>query len=123
MSIIAWIVLGLIAGFIASKIVNKVGQGFWLDIALGIIGAFVGGFIFESIRWNRGHRVQSLQHVSCSYRSHHCARRLPRCDRSPVSIEAFPRLSPPRWTRNHSRSFDHLRRPVAFRTAMATAFF
>jgi uncharacterized membrane protein YeaQ/YmgE (transglycosylase-associated protein family) len=49
MSIIAWIVLGLIAGFIASKIVNKVGQGFWLDIALGIIGALVGGFIFESL--------------------------------------------------------------------------
>ena len=49
MSIIAWIVLGLIAGFIASKIVNKVGQGFWLDIALGIIGALVGGFIFKSL--------------------------------------------------------------------------
>ena len=48
MSIIAWIVLGLIAGFIASKTVNKVGQGFWLDIALGIIGALVGRFIFES---------------------------------------------------------------------------
>ena len=49
MSIIAWIVLGLIAGFIASKIVNKVGQGFWLDIALGIIGALVGRFTFESM--------------------------------------------------------------------------
>ena len=48
MSIIGWIILGLIAGFIASKIVNKVGQGFWLDIALGIIGALVGGFLFES---------------------------------------------------------------------------
>jgi uncharacterized membrane protein YeaQ/YmgE (transglycosylase-associated protein family) len=36
MSVIGWIILGLIAGFIASKIVNRVGQGFWLDIALGI---------------------------------------------------------------------------------------
>jgi uncharacterized membrane protein YeaQ/YmgE (transglycosylase-associated protein family) len=47
MSIIGWIVLGLIAGFIASKIVNKSGEGFVLDIALGIVGAIVGGFIFN----------------------------------------------------------------------------
>jgi uncharacterized membrane protein YeaQ/YmgE (transglycosylase-associated protein family) len=47
MGIISWIILGLIAGFIASKIVNKQGQGFWLDIALGIIGALVGGFLFD----------------------------------------------------------------------------
>ena len=47
MSIIAWIVLGLIAGFIASKIVNKSGQGVIVDIVLGIIGAVVGGFIFS----------------------------------------------------------------------------
>jgi len=46
MSIIAWIVLGLIAGFIASKIVNKEGVGFFLDIVLGVVGAVVGGFIF-----------------------------------------------------------------------------
>ena len=46
MSIIAWIVLGLIAGFIASKLVNKTGSGLLLDIALGIVGAFVGGFVF-----------------------------------------------------------------------------
>ena len=47
MSIIAWIILGLIAGFIGSKIVNKSGQGFLLDVALGGIGAVVGGFIFN----------------------------------------------------------------------------
>jgi uncharacterized membrane protein YeaQ/YmgE (transglycosylase-associated protein family) len=46
MSIIGWIVLGLIAGFIASKIVNKQGEGVILDIVLGIIGAIVGGFLF-----------------------------------------------------------------------------
>jgi uncharacterized membrane protein YeaQ/YmgE (transglycosylase-associated protein family) len=47
MSIIGWIILGLIAGFIASKIVNKQGEGFFLDIILGIIGALVGGWLFE----------------------------------------------------------------------------
>jgi uncharacterized membrane protein YeaQ/YmgE (transglycosylase-associated protein family) len=48
MSIIGWIVLGLIAGFIGSKIVNREGQGFMLDIALGIVGAIVGGFLFNA---------------------------------------------------------------------------
>ncbi|HYC25011.1 MAG TPA: GlsB/YeaQ/YmgE family stress response membrane protein [Roseiarcus sp.] len=47
MGIIAWIILGLIAGFIGSKIVNKTGQGLFLDIALGVVGAIVGGFIFS----------------------------------------------------------------------------
>src|SRR5512132_1624419 len=48
MSIIGWIILGLISGFIASKIVNKAGEGFFLDIALGVVGAIVGGFIFSA---------------------------------------------------------------------------
>ncbi len=47
MSIIAWIVLGLIAGFIGSKIVNRTGEGLVLDIVLGIVGAVVGGFLFN----------------------------------------------------------------------------
>ncbi len=47
MSIIGWIVLGLVAGFIASKIVNRAGEGFIMDIVLGIVGALDGGFIFE----------------------------------------------------------------------------
>jgi uncharacterized membrane protein YeaQ/YmgE (transglycosylase-associated protein family) len=46
MSIISWIILGLVAGFIASKIVNKEGEGFILDIVLGVIGAVVGGWLF-----------------------------------------------------------------------------
>jgi uncharacterized membrane protein YeaQ/YmgE (transglycosylase-associated protein family) len=49
MSIIAWLVLGLIAGFIASKIVNKSGEGVILDIVLGIVGAVVGGFILNTV--------------------------------------------------------------------------
>jgi uncharacterized membrane protein YeaQ/YmgE (transglycosylase-associated protein family) len=47
MSILAWIVLGLIAGFIGSKIVNKSGEGLLLDIILGIVGAIVGGWLFS----------------------------------------------------------------------------
>ena len=43
MSFLAWIVLGLLAGFIGSKIVNKQGEGLILDIVLGIVGALVGG--------------------------------------------------------------------------------
>jgi uncharacterized membrane protein YeaQ/YmgE (transglycosylase-associated protein family) len=46
MSIIGWIVLGLIAGFIASQIVNRRGQGLIWDIVLGIVGAIVGGWLF-----------------------------------------------------------------------------
>jgi uncharacterized membrane protein YeaQ/YmgE (transglycosylase-associated protein family) len=47
MSIIAWIVLGLIAGFIGSKLVNKTGEGIFLDIAPGIVGAVIGGWLFN----------------------------------------------------------------------------
>jgi uncharacterized membrane protein YeaQ/YmgE (transglycosylase-associated protein family) len=49
MGIISWLLLGLIAGFIGSKIVNKSGQGLWLDIALGIVGAIVGGVLFSAV--------------------------------------------------------------------------
>jgi uncharacterized membrane protein YeaQ/YmgE (transglycosylase-associated protein family) len=54
MGIISWLILGLIAGFIGSKIVNKQGQGFWLDIALGIVGAIVGGFLFSEVFGTEG---------------------------------------------------------------------
>jgi len=47
MSILAWIVLGLIAGFIGSKLVNKSGEGVLLDIILGIVGALIGGWVFN----------------------------------------------------------------------------
>ena len=47
MSILAWIVLGLIAGFIGSKLVNKSGEGVLLDIILGIVGAVIGGWGFQ----------------------------------------------------------------------------
>ena len=52
MSILSWIILGLISGFLASKIVNKSGKGFLVDILLGIVGAVVGaGSSRSSERW------------------------------------------------------------------------
>ena len=48
MSIFAWIILGLVAGFIGSKILNKRGEGRILDIILGIVGAIVGGGCSET---------------------------------------------------------------------------
>ena len=48
MSILGWLVLGLIAGFIASKIVNHSGAGILMDIVLGVVGAFVGGWLFTT---------------------------------------------------------------------------
>ena len=47
MSIFAWIILGLVAGFIASHMVNHRGEGMFLDILLGIVGAVVGGWVFR----------------------------------------------------------------------------
>jgi uncharacterized membrane protein YeaQ/YmgE (transglycosylase-associated protein family) len=49
MSIIAWILLGLISGFIASKVVNGTGEGLILDMVLGVVGAFVGGAAFHLV--------------------------------------------------------------------------
>lgn len=47
MSFLAWIILGLVAGFIGSKIVNRRGEGILLDILLGVVGAFAGGWLFR----------------------------------------------------------------------------
>src|SRR5271154_57325 len=48
MPILTWVFLGLIAGFIGSKIVNRTGEGLLLDIVLGIVGAVVGGWLFNT---------------------------------------------------------------------------
>lgn len=48
MSFLAWIVLGLVAGFIGSKVVNNTGEGLFLDIVLGVVGAVVGGWLFTA---------------------------------------------------------------------------
>ncbi len=47
MSFLAWIVLGLVGGFIGSKLVNKTGEGIFRDILLGVVGAIIGGFLFN----------------------------------------------------------------------------
>jgi len=47
MTLLAWIGLGLIAGFIGSKIVNRTGEGVLLDILLGVVGAVIGGWLFS----------------------------------------------------------------------------
>jgi uncharacterized membrane protein YeaQ/YmgE (transglycosylase-associated protein family) len=49
MSIICWIVLGLVAGYVANKLVYGRGDGMALDIVLGIVGALVGGWLFNAI--------------------------------------------------------------------------
>ena len=48
MSLIAWLVVGLVAGWIGSMIVNRRGEGLIMDLVLGVIGAFVGGFLFHA---------------------------------------------------------------------------
>ncbi len=63
MSIIGWIVFGLIAGFVASKLVNKQGEGFLLDVILGIVGAVVGGYLmafFTGGEWQTHFDIYSM---------------------------------------------------------------
>ncbi|HEY2525837.1 MAG TPA: GlsB/YeaQ/YmgE family stress response membrane protein [Candidatus Binataceae bacterium] len=52
MGILAWLIVGLIAGFIGSKVVNRSGEGLVRDIILGIVGAFVGGIIFQALGYS-----------------------------------------------------------------------
>ena len=49
MSVVVWVLFGLVAGFVASKLVNSTGAGAWLDSALGVVGALLGGFLFNPI--------------------------------------------------------------------------
>ena len=62
MSIIGWIVLGLVAGFIGSRIINKTGAGFVMNMVIGIVGAVVGGFIFSAfgMRGVTGFNIYSM---------------------------------------------------------------
>ncbi len=61
MSILGWIIFGLITGFIASRLVNSHGAGCLIDIVLGLVGAVVGGYIFTAIG---GHRVTGFNFYS-----------------------------------------------------------
>ena len=52
MGILAWLVLGLIAGFLASVVMRGGGYGVIGDIIVGIVGAFIGGFVFSVLTGN-----------------------------------------------------------------------
>jgi uncharacterized membrane protein YeaQ/YmgE (transglycosylase-associated protein family) len=49
---LAYIIIGGIAGWLASKIVRGGGSGILLDIVVGVIGGFLGGFILERLGFN-----------------------------------------------------------------------
>ena len=49
MGFLSWIVLGAIAGWIGSMLVNRTGEGLFRDIILGIVGGLVGGWIFQAV--------------------------------------------------------------------------
>ena len=49
MSFFGWVVLGLIAGFVASKLVDGAGEGVLPDVLLGIVGAVAFGFLFSLV--------------------------------------------------------------------------
>ena len=46
-SLLSWLVVGLVAGWIGSMIVNRRGEGLIMDILLGVVGAFIGGYLFH----------------------------------------------------------------------------
>jgi len=62
MGIIAWLALGLVAEFIGSRLVNKQGEGMFMDIILGIVGAVVGGFVaqFAGFQGITGFNIYSI---------------------------------------------------------------
>jgi uncharacterized membrane protein YeaQ/YmgE (transglycosylase-associated protein family) len=64
MSILVWALLGLVTGFLASRIVKRRGTGIFLDLTLGVVGALVGGYLFTSLRGTPSYRLERLQRVS-----------------------------------------------------------
>jgi uncharacterized membrane protein YeaQ/YmgE (transglycosylase-associated protein family) len=52
MTLLGWLLLGLIAGFLASVVMRGGGYGIIGDIIVGIIGAFIGGFLFSVLTGN-----------------------------------------------------------------------
>lgn len=61
MGIFAWIVVGLIAGWLAGQVMKGGGYGIVVDIILGILGGIVGGWIFGALGiWHGGGMIGSL---------------------------------------------------------------
>jgi uncharacterized membrane protein YeaQ/YmgE (transglycosylase-associated protein family) len=52
MSILMWIIVGLVAGVLASMIVGGTGYGLVGDIIIGIVGSFIGGWAFRELHWH-----------------------------------------------------------------------
>jgi len=50
-TVLLWVVIGAIAGFLANAVV-KGGNGLGGDIVIGVVGAFIGGWLFHSMRWH-----------------------------------------------------------------------
>jgi uncharacterized membrane protein YeaQ/YmgE (transglycosylase-associated protein family) len=62
MSIIAWIIVGIIAGWIAEKVMGRE-HGLLTNLIVGVIGAFVGGFLLSTIlgfEFQRGFNLASI---------------------------------------------------------------
>ena len=51
MDILTWLIVGLIAGVLASMVVGN-GYGIIGDIVVGIVGAFIGGYVFRAAGWH-----------------------------------------------------------------------
>ena len=52
MEILAWLIVGLVSGVLASLVVGGTGYGLVGDIVVGIVGAFVGGWLFRMGGWS-----------------------------------------------------------------------
>ena len=57
MPISTWVLLGLITGLLGSKIVNRRGEGMLLNTVLGIVGAVIGGYLFDLVGSDRAARL------------------------------------------------------------------
>ena len=61
MGVISWIVVGLIAGWLAGQVMKGSGYGVLVDIVLGILGGVVGGWIFGMLGiWPGGGMIGSI---------------------------------------------------------------
>ena len=52
MDFLTWIIVGLIAGVLASVVMGGIGYGIIGDIIIGIVGAFIGGWLFSRMGWH-----------------------------------------------------------------------
>ena len=60
MHILGWIIFGALTGWLASQIVHKRGQGCLVNIALGLVGAVVGGFVFQQVSGNFSYETNGV---------------------------------------------------------------